>query len=84
MIPLIENQIFGKLGMTNWLVLVDLSLVKKRYLSTKRGNFNVRTIRGIQENDRKGKKDVIRGVEGLQIKNARAHGLIKNFTTVAN
>lgn len=84
MIPLIENQIFGKLGMTNWLVLVDLSLVKKRYLSTKRGNFNVRTIRGIQENDRKGKKDVIRGVEGLQIKNARAHGFIKNFTTVAN
>lgn len=84
MVPLIEDQIFTKIGLTNYLILTDMSLLKKRYLSTKRGNFNVRTIRNIQENDRKGKKDVIRGVEGLQIQNPRAHGFIKNFTTVAN
>lgn len=84
MVPLIEDQIFVKMGYTSTLVLVDMSLVKKRYLSTKKGNFNVRTIRNIQEKDRKGKKDVIRGVEGLQIKNPRAHGRIHNFTTVAN
>lgn len=80
-VPVIENQQFVKMGWNDRIYLVDMSLMKKRYLSTKKGNFNTRTIRGIQEPDRKGKKDVIRGIEGLERKNPRAHGRIKGFST---
>lgn len=78
-LPIIENQMFAKVGMEDYIFLVDLDMVGLRYLSANGKSFKTRWYPNQQVVGTKGQKDVLYSVQGLQIKNVLAHGYAKGF-----
>lgn len=78
-IPIIETQVFDKLGFESYLFMVDMSMVQSRYLQGGGKTFQTRWYPNQEEKGTKGQKDVLYSVQGLQIKNVLSHGMAYNF-----
>lgn len=80
MFTVVENQMFHALGMDNLIVCADMDHVIKRHFQYNGMNFSTKWHEDVQTNAAKGKRNVLYSVEGLQRRNANAHGYIKGFT----
>jgi len=76
---IIENQMFVKANVENMLICVDMDNVVKRPFSWGGMNFSTKWHENVQTNSLKGKRNVLYDIEGLQISNAKAHGVLKGI-----
>lgn len=76
---LVENQTLVAMGQEDVVFGIDMDHVIKRYLGANGKSFLTRWFKSVQATDIKGQKDVLFGIEGPQISNANAHGVLKDF-----
>lgn len=76
---IVEDQTLVKMGQEDFMLCVDMDHVMKRHLAANGKSFQPKWFQNVQASDMKGKKDVMYCVEGIQVSNPDAHGVMKNY-----